>query len=131
MKVFLAHPKGSDDRQLAEWSGMVQSWLAAQSFDADVVLGRDDFAANIAIEGTFDAWALGAPRRRDSYTQEPVFGAFVVTSETLGKATAMMLFEALRLKRDVFFFDGFVFEKVTDIEVVDAENYAGGWRVLC
>lgn len=131
MKVFLAHPKSSDDQQLAEWSASIQAWFAAQSITADIVLGRDDFAANIAIDGTFDAWSMGVPTRRDSYTQEPMFGAFVVTSESLGKATAMMLFEALRLRRDVFFFDGSAFEKATDIQVVDAENYAGGWRVVC
>lgn len=123
MKVFLAHPKHADDGQLAEWADEVGRRIAG-----DVVFGRDDFTANIAIDGTFDAWALGVPLRRDSYTQEPVYGAIVSPVEQVGKATAQIVEEALRIGMPVYLLEPW--RRATAVEQVDPESYVSGWRLV-
>lgn len=123
MKVFLAHPKNADDGQLKEWREEVGQHIAG-----DVVFGRDDFVAQIAIDGTFDCWARGVPLRRDSYTQEPVYGAIVTPVEQVGKATAMIVSEALRIGMPVYLLEPW--RRATAVEQVDPESYVGGWRVV-
>lgn len=123
MKVFLAHPKNADDLQLASWSETASRHLAG-----DIVFGRDDFNAQIAIDGTFDCWAKGVPSRRDSYTQMPVYGAIVSPVEQVGKATALIVEEALRLGTPVYLLEPW--RRATGLQQIDAESYVGGWRVV-
>lgn len=125
MKVFLAHPKNADDLQLADWEHEV-----GRHISGDVVFGRDDFAAQIAIDGTFDAWARGVASRRDSYTQEPVYGAIVSPVDQVGKATAQIVVEALRLGTPVYLMERGEVRRVSDVAQLDGENYAGGWRLV-
>lgn len=134
MKILLAHPKDSPEGQLRYWKTAVERWLQADDVPADVVTGVDDYNENIALEGAIDAWARGLSSRRDSYTGKPTYAAFVATGETIGKATAVMLAEALRVGVPVYCLreqghDVTVFE-AANVTEDDSENYRGGWRVV-
>ena len=134
MKVFLAHPKGCTDSQIADWKTEIVRWARTDDIDAEVVTGLEDFNANIAIEGNFDTWARGVPTRRDTYTGRPVYGAIVVPHKTIGKATSIIASEALKANTPVIVMThdetDVTFQHVIRVEVVDHENYIDGWELV-
>jgi hypothetical protein len=58
------------------------------------------------------------------------FDFFIVPRETMGKATASIVTQALarRPQPGIELLDG---RAVIDVEVVDSKNWQGGWRTVC
>jgi hypothetical protein len=91
-----------------------------------VILGRDDHGRN--FQGDWDRWADGVVSRQDSVSGKLVYGAFVVPTGRLGRATARIVTSALRTKRPVFRWDGgSVFERVKKVVCLDADDWRSGW----
>jgi len=131
MKVFLAHKKGATDEQIVEWKRLITKELGDE---VTVVSGSDDFNQNIASDGSFDAWARGVIDRKDNFTGERIYGAVIVPSYVVGKATAIILRAAFHHSVPVVVLDetdcgSTEFRRGTQLVVEDPENYVSGWWI--
>ena len=132
MKIFLAHSKAATDEQIEAWKKAIIANLPGE--EVEVIPGRDDFNANIASDGTFDAWARGVTDRRDNFTGERVYGAVFVPGYTVGKATALIVGSALHHGVPVVVIDttdcgSTEFRRGTQLVVEDADDYVNGWWI--
>jgi hypothetical protein len=134
MKVFLAHSKGTTDLEIQSWSTAVQRWFERKGEIVEVVPGVDDFNANIASDGTFDAWARAVPHRRDTFTGLRLYGAVVALSREVGKATGIIAQEALKAGTHVYAADwtgtdDVDLSPVAFAEETDPQDYFRGWEL--
>lgn len=131
-RVFLAHPKGWSPERISAAAAMVKTDFGD---DAIVTSGFDDFQRTIASEGNFNGWARSITRRTNQ-RGEKIYSFIVVPAEgrpgaTVGKATAMILTDALAAKIPVAFLDmeSEQFFSILRVDTEDAENFIGGWRL--
>jgi hypothetical protein len=131
-RVFLAHPKGWPQERIVAAADLVRTDFGG---DATVTTGFDDFQRNIASEGNFNGWARSVTRRTNQ-RGERVYSLIVVPGEaavdtTVGKATAMIVADAVAAKIGVAFLDmdSTRFSRVTGLTVEDDDNYIAGWRL--
>ena len=134
MRVFLAHSKGTTDLEIQSWSTAVQKAFEQRGEVVEVVPGVDDFNANIASDGTFDAWARAVPHRRDTFTGLRLYGAIVVLALEVGKATGIIAQEALKAGTRVYFAEWIGTDEVELTDVVGAEetnsqDFFRGWQL--
>ena len=131
-RVFLAHPKGWSPERISAAAAIVKTDFGGE---ASVTSGFDDFQRNIASEGNFNGWARSITRRTNQ-RGERTYNIIVVPAEgrpdaTVGKATAMILTDALAVKIPVAFLDMETeqFSAVLRVDTEDDENFISGWRL--
>jgi hypothetical protein len=107
-RIFIAHPKGLPDLELAALEGRVAAAFRllagsrADDYKIVPVLGKDDFDARWSRLGSWEAWAREVVRGRfHPASDEPRYHAIVVVSEKLGNATRLIVEEALAAQRPV------------------------------
>lgn len=128
-RAFIAHPKSWTDEQV---DGFVAAVKASLPSDAEVVPGRDDYAANIASEGHVSAWVRSVTRRRDVDSGRRYFDLIVATEERVGKATADIARDAIAASLPIVLghldADGTVrATQIVGVETVDSEDFFTGW----
>ena len=96
MRVFLAHPKAWTDAQIDAKVAEVRAALPA----AEVISGRDSFAATAHGSGSWSAWATEVGSGTDA-NGDPTFDLILVPDVFCGKATAQIVDAALRSSREV------------------------------
>jgi hypothetical protein len=134
VNIFLAHKKGVDEIGVEKFRKAVIDNLASDGIAATVVTGMEDFTANIASDGSFDAWARGVVSRHDTFTGKRVYDAVFSVGYSLGKATAQIVGAALNDGIPVVVCDelecGTIeFRRGTQLVVEDADDYANGWWI--
>ena len=135
MRIFLAHKKGVEDAEIERHRTAVIEALKADGVDdVQVVTGLEDFNANIASDGSFDAWARGVIDRRDTFTGKRIYDAVFSIGYTLGKATSTIIGAAFHAGVPVVVseaLDGgsIEFRGGTQLVVDDADDYVSGWWI--
>lgn len=139
IRVLITHGRHDTDEFLAQLKADVTVLLAAYG-PADVVLARDDYAANFTRCGGWDGWSIDVASGIDPVSREPRYHAYVVPSARVGKATAAILDRALRLGKPVFRFTpakyaglggqrSGTFAGVRAITCVNERDFKAGWEV--
>jgi hypothetical protein len=133
MRVFYAHGYHETPTEIEEDAHQLLETLQARSDKiVRVRTGRSDHAAN--WKGDWDAWEHGVVHKKNLTTGKPVYDVFVTSGEKVGRATARILSMALEAGKPVFWWSGEAGKgilKVVQVEVVDAEDWTWGWRVIC
>jgi len=133
MRVFLAHPKSMPDDEIDWWSREVGRLLSDGSDIVSVTPGRDDFQRYAMGAGSFSAWAVEVPLRKDMATGKRYYEAFVSPTAYVGRATADILRGALNVGTPVIYLEqdedkqSIEPHRVNQVVVVDAEDYLKGW----
>lgn len=92
-----------------------------------VTSGRNDFALN--FKGTWDEWTKSIARRKDSITLEREYDLIVVTSKFVGKATSMIIAEAVLVGMPIFLLQDGAFSRITQVRTDDPEDWQGGFAL--
>jgi hypothetical protein len=135
-RVFIAAAKDADPFKVDAIAEIVKekfsSALTERGIDGlEVVKASDDFNANFARCGGWDAWINDVARGVDYMYRTPRYNAIVVLSEYVGKATGSIVRLALQHDRMVLLMgENGGSERVIGIEEIDANDYKGGWRVI-
>lgn len=131
MKVFLAHGKGDSDSQIEEWKHTIERLFRADDIPVEIVLGREDYAENFASSGGWSGWTFDVVMRKDYMTQDYTYGAVIVPTEFVGKATAQMVGHALEHARPVLLlWQDRELVVVHAIDRQDDQDFQRGWRVV-
>lgn len=133
MRIFFAHKKGVDDAAITAWKDRIANTLLADGVhNAEVISGMEDFTANIANDGSFDAWSRGVIDRKDNFTGTRIYDAVFTLGYRMGKATATIVGMALNQNIPVVVCDeldcGTVeYRRASQLIVDDPDDYADGW----
>lgn len=134
-RIFLAHPKGLEDAELARLAG--RAWHAlrllavpnADDWNIIVTTGKDDFDARWSQIGSWDAWAAEVVHGKFHYaSDEPRYHAIVLTHEKLGNATRLIVQTALAARKPVLLLKGDGTLVVISVVVEEnRDNWKSGW----
>jgi hypothetical protein len=134
MRIFFAHPKSMEDGDIDWWVGEISRIFdGAADTKPDVTTGRDDFKRYALGAGSFTSWAREVPIRKDMSTGKRFYEVFVSVNAYIGRATADILRGALHIGTPVIFLEqdeekqAIEPRRVTQVVVVDADDYLKGW----
>ena len=131
INVFFAHPSGMSTQAIDKSSQELRALLKERSAKAgrnlriSVIPGRDDF--KLHFKGDWSAWAQSVLTRKDSITLKRHYSMIITPEEQIGKATGEIIEKALELGRPVFLYDQGTLRKVTDIYLMDPDDWQGGF----
>jgi hypothetical protein len=135
-RVFIAAAKDADPEKVDAIAEVARekfgAALSERGIDGlEVVKASDDFNANFARCGSWDAWINDVARGVDYMFRTPRYNAIVVLTEYVGKATGSIVRIALQNDRMVILMgENGGSERVMGIEEIDPNDYKGGWRVV-
>ena len=128
ISVFLAHRKDTDDNTIDQWCMEVAEAARAKALNVQVHSGRDVFHQFAKMKGGFSRWGTWIARGGDAVQR---FNNIVVPDLILGRATADIVREALRVGTSVTYWDPDTkeFASVADVTTIDDQNWKNGWRL--
>ena len=131
-RVLIMDPMDASPSQVEEAKSAVTSGLthAAPHIEVVCVLGTEERDHSFAEQGSWDAWCTHVATGVHYEQRTPLFNAIAVMGETMGKATASIMAQALNARRLGLLVQGGKLTQVTDVEVVDSEDWKAGWRVV-
>ena len=127
MKLFLASPKGMEEGVAQHIADEIKSFLQDKP---TIALAAGEFKTHFAAVGGWQGWGEFVATGINSYTREPIYDAIICVEPTLGKGTAEIVEKALAYKKKVFYWKGGSLLTVIDLEVLDSENWCGGWSLV-
>ena len=131
-RVLVMDPMDASPSQVEEAKSAVTSGLtsAAPHIEVVCVLGTEERDRSFAEQGSWDAWCTHVATGVHYEQRTPLFNAIAVMGETMGKATASIMSQALGARRLGLLVQAGKLTQVTDVEVVDPEDWKAGWRVV-
>jgi len=129
--IFLASPKGTPDAQIDLAFGLVEEKFSAAIPHASVtvVRAKDEWEKSFTQCGGWDAWAKHVATGIDYEYRTPLYNAVVCTAESVGRATAQIVEQALSARRMVALVRGQEIAQVIAVECTDSDNWQSGWRL--
>jgi len=103
---------------------------AAPHIHVVVVLGTEERDRSFADQGSWDSWCTHVATGINFEMRTPLFNAIAIMSESMGKATASIMEQALDARRMGLLVRGGQLKQVQRVEVVDAEDWKAGWKAI-
>lgn len=131
-RVLIMDPMDASPSQVEDAKAAVVSGLtnAAPHIEVVCVLGTEERDNSFAEQGSWDAWCTHVATGVHYEQRTPLFNAIAVMGETMGKATASIMSQALGARRLGILVQDGQLTQVTDVEVVDPEDWKAGWQVV-
>tara|TARA_R110002012_G_scaffold18824_2_gene68723 strand:+ start:1953 stop:2387 length:435 start_codon:yes stop_codon:yes gene_type:complete len=138
MKVarwFLAHSKATDDADINFWVRSLQNTLTTESWEAEVVAGRDDYNARAKAVGGWKAWCKDVPLA-ETFEGGPLYHGIIVPviddlNPTVAKATSDLIDGFLSQEKYVYTWNpgSGEFKRCTTTEIIEGENWTAWARL--
>ena len=131
--VFFAHAVGAPSQEISASCGALKNLLsekfarAGKEGKVAITSGKDDFALN--FKGSWDDWTKSIARRKDSITLEREYDLIIVVSRFVGKATSMIIAEAVLVGMPVFLWQDGALSRITQVRTDDPEDWQGGFAL--
>ena len=130
-RVFHALRKGAPPQEAAALKLQIQSAVQRSAPELIVVVtsAEEDFAANMARLGGWDAWETNVATGVRYTDRQPLFHAVVLTDIEFGKATASIVRQALAAHKLVMFIEPQTYDlsRVGQVVTIDDSNWKTGW----
>lgn len=126
MRILVLNSRHDPDHWIDEQLERLRASLEGHT----VVASRDDFKANIANLGNYESWVNDVVHGVDYGSFQPRYDAFIVYGDSLGKANAAIVREALRAQKPVLYMQRDGAEQVIGVREIDPKNYTSGWQVV-
>ena len=130
-RVFHARRKGAPPQEAAALKLQIQSAVQRSAPELNVVVtsAEEDFAANMARLGGWDAWETNVATGVRYTDRQPLFHAVVLTDIEFGKATASIVRQALAAHKLVMFIEPQTYDlsRVGQVVTIDDSNWKTGW----
>lgn len=140
IKVFYAHrasePEGETKAQMRRIYEHLSSAAKLRGAEPkiSIISGRSDFQKHFT--GDWDRWTAGVSGRKNAVTNKPLYGAIVVPSDILGRATASIVEGAITRGTPVFLLvdeetaqeTGRALQRITEVYPYDPDDWTGGFR---
>lgn len=132
IRYFYAHKKDTPDSDIDSSVRTLTDRLRAAIAPSwpRVISGRDDYAARSKVVGGWKGWQRSVAVEV-TISGEPLFDAYIVPDQIIGRATAEMLRMALGTGKPVVYLapDG-SFRRVLDIVTENDRSWKDGWRLV-
>ena len=130
-RVFHALRTGAPPQEAAALKLQIQSAVQRSAPELNVVVtsAEEDFAANMARLGGWDAWETNVATGVRYTDRQPLFHAVVLTDIEFGKATASIVRQALAAHKLVMFIEPQTYDlsRVGQVVTIDDSNWKTGW----
>lgn len=130
-RVFHALRKGAPPQEAAALKLQIQSAVQRSAPELNVVVtsAEEDFAANMARLGGWDAWETNVATGVRYTDRQPLFHAVVLTDIEFGRATASIVRQALAAHKLVMFIEPQTYDlsRVGQVVTIDDSNWKTGW----
>ena len=132
LRVFLAHPKGLSESEIAALVELVHAVITRLKPDAlvRVVTGFEDWTRSFKACGSWDAWTKRVGSGVSFTSREPLYHAIVVApSRYVGHATKEIVLHAAKARKPIGYFDGAALRRVVGIHEHNDRDYKAGWEL--
>lgn len=129
-RVFYAHKKQEPDELINERTRSLSALFRANNPGGfiEIVSGRDSFRARALAAGGWPGWTRELVRSTDTWGK-PVYAAFVIPDEYVGRVTSVIVQDAIAWRRKVLWWDGqTTFAPVVGIVKVSSSQ-TDGWQL--
>ena len=128
-RVLLMDPMHASPSDVEEAKAALVASLAeaAPHIDVTCILGTDEKDNSFAQQGSWDAWCAHVATGIHFEQRTPLFNAIAVMGDTMGKATASIMSQALSAGRMGIIASGGKVKRVVSVQTLDAEDWKSGW----
>ena len=127
MNVFLALPKSTPESKSEDYCREIMRLFSNK---VTVTTSGDDFKANFADAGGWDAWTTSVAEGIDFVSRKPKYEAIICVERVIGKATAQIVKKSLNSKKTVIILEDGGVRQITNVVENDSNNWISGWE-LC
>lgn len=133
-RVFHALRKGAPPQESAALKTDIREAIrrVLPTLNVVVISAEEDFTANMARLGGWDAWEHDVATGVQYSDRAPRFHAIVLTDTEFGKATASIARQALTAGKLVLFMEPQTRDlaRVSEIVTLDESNWKSGWAAV-
>lgn len=131
-RVLIMDPMDAAPAQVTAAKDAIANGLtsAAPHIDVTCVLATEERERSFAEQGSWNAWCSHVATGVHYEQRTPLFNAIAIMSETMGKATASIMQQALEARRLGLLVHEGKLTQVVDVQTVDAEDWKSGWRAV-